>query len=111
MHYAIFSPTQYSSWKIQACGIHYTTMKVSRSVNHRTTHQQLGGWSSSSSKSMPPLPIEVLALKYGQIYNFLSNIQKTNKQYNVTIGNYIGCSCISFVTMMATSLGKWAKWV
>jgi hypothetical protein len=54
MHYVVTPPSQYSSWKIQACGLYYTTMKVSKNVNDRTTHQQLRGWSSSSSKSVSP---------------------------------------------------------
>jgi hypothetical protein len=38
---------------------------------------------------------------YGQIYNIISD----DKRYDVTIGNFPRCSCVYFVTTLASSLG------
>ncbi len=47
------------------------------------------------------LAFDVSPLGYGRIYNVLSDKQ----WYNTTIGNFLGCSCVYFVTMLASSLG------
>jgi hypothetical protein len=44
---------------------------------------------------------------YGQIYNILSY----DKQYDVIIGNFLGCSCVYFVTMLAGSWGSRGAYV
>jgi hypothetical protein len=46
-------------------------------------------------------PVDVPLPMYGQIYNVLSNDQR----YDVTIGNFLGCSCVYFVKMLVGSLG------
>jgi hypothetical protein len=51
--------------------------------------------------------IDVLPPRYGWIYNILSN----DKQYDITIGNFHGCSCVFFVTMLADSLGGHGAYV
>jgi len=33
------------------------------------------------------------------------------KQYEVTISDYLACSCVDFASMMALSLGKQGLWV
>jgi len=44
--------------------------------------------------------VNVPPLGYGQIYNIFSN----DKHYDVTNGNFLGCSCVYFVTTSVTSL-------
>jgi hypothetical protein len=51
--------------------------------------------------------VDVLPPRYGQIYNILSNDQ----QYNITIGNFLGCSCVYFVTMNLGFLGGHGAYV
>jgi len=46
--------------------------------------------------------IDVPSLGYGQIYNNLLD----DKGYDVTIGNFLRCSCVYFVTMLVGSLGN-----
>jgi hypothetical protein len=53
------------------------------------------------------LLIDVLPLEYGWIYDVLSN----EKHYHVTMGNYLSCSCLNFVTMATHSLGGHGAWV
>jgi hypothetical protein len=54
-----------------------------------------------------PPPIDVSPFGYGKIYNIIYN----DKQYDVTIGNILGCSCIYFVTMLVASLGSHGAYV
>jgi hypothetical protein len=51
--------------------------------------------------------VDISPLGYGQIYNILFY----DKQYDITIGNFLGCSCVYFVTMLATSLGGHGAYV
>jgi hypothetical protein len=53
------------------------------------------------------LPVDVLPLGYGWIYNVFSN----EKRYHVIMGNYPSCSSLNFVTMAAHSLGGCGAWV
>jgi hypothetical protein len=46
-------------------------------------------------------PINVSSLGYGPIYNILLNDQI----YDVTIENFLRCSCVYFVQMLVGSLG------
>ncbi len=50
---------------------------------------------------MPP------PLGYWRIYC----IHSDDKEYDVTIGNFLGCSCVYFVTMLASSLGNLGMYV
>jgi len=68
--------------------------------NNTTTHQQLRGWHFTFPMHYF-FTLGVLPFGYGQIYNILSD----NKQYDVTIGNFLGCSCVYFVAMSVASLG------
>jgi len=34
-----------------------------------------------------------------------------SKEYDVTIGNFLACTCFDFVSMMARSLGKQGTWI
>jgi hypothetical protein len=45
--------------------------------------------------------VDVPSLGYGQIYNVLLDDQG----YDVTTGNFLGCSCVYFVTMSEGFLG------
>ncbi len=45
--------------------------------------------------------VDVPPPRYEQIYSILSD----DKRYNVTIGNFLGCSCVYFMTMLVGSLG------
>jgi len=47
------------------------------------------------------LVVDVPSLGYGRIYNILLD----DKGYDVIIGNYRRCSCVYFVTMLASYLG------
>ncbi len=49
----------------------------------------------------------VRQLGYGQIYNIIFN----DKQYDVTIGNFLRCSCVYFVIMLVASLGSRGAYV
>jgi hypothetical protein len=66
-----------------------------------TTHQQLGGWDLISSVHYFPT-IDVPPPGYGGIYNIISY----DKGYDVTIGNFLRCSHVYFVTMLVGSLGN-----
>jgi hypothetical protein len=46
-------------------------------------------------------PIDVPSPRYGRIYNILSN----DEGYDVTIRNFLGCSCVYFITMLAGFFG------
>jgi hypothetical protein len=56
-------------------------------------------------------PSNILHLGYGRIYYFLLGPPKNHKQYEVTINDYLTCSCMDFSSMMASSLGKRGPWV
>jgi hypothetical protein len=43
--------------------------------------------------------------RYGHIYIMNSNPPPSTKQYEVMIVNFLTCTCVDFVTMMASSLG------
>jgi len=69
-----------------------------------TQHGRLRFYFSSALFSLllmsPPLG-------YGRIYNIISYDQG----YDVTIGNFPKCSCVYFVTMLASSLGSHGVYV
>ncbi len=48
------------------------------------------------------LVVDVMPPRYGWIYSILFYY----KQYNVMIGNFPGCLCVYFVTMLVASLGS-----
>jgi hypothetical protein len=56
-------------------------------------------------------PLEAFSLGYGQIYKILCDEISNKRQYEVTIGNFLACICMDFVTMVSCSLGKCGKWV
>jgi hypothetical protein len=68
--------------------------------NNTTSHQQLGGWQFTYPMHYFP-HVDVPSPRYGQIYNILLDDQK----YDVTIGNFLGCSYVYFVKMLVGSLG------
>jgi len=56
-------------------------------------------------------PLEVLALRYGRFNNILSNVPTNKKQYEITIEYFQTCIFLGFVSMVASLLGQWKKWV
>jgi hypothetical protein len=56
-------------------------------------------------------PFEGSPLGYGWIYKILFSQIPNKIQYEVTIGNFLACTCLDFITMMSSSLGWWKKWV
>jgi hypothetical protein len=55
--------------------------------------------------------LEVPLLKYGWIYKIMSGQNPNKKQYEVTIRNFLACTCLDFVAMIYSSLGWRRKWV
>jgi len=51
-------------------------------------------------------PLEVLVLGYGWIYKILCGKTSNKIQYEVTIGNFSVCTCMDFVIIILSSLGK-----
>jgi hypothetical protein len=75
----------------------------------KLTQQHTNNWEVSKLLSLVivlPL-VDVQPLGYGQIYNIFSD----HKCFDVTIGNYLGCSRIYFVVILATFLGGRGAWV
>jgi hypothetical protein len=56
-------------------------------------------------------PLEVPLFGYGWIYKILSSQNPNKRQYEVTMGNFLTCICLDFVTMTFNSLSRWRKWV
>jgi len=56
-------------------------------------------------------PLEVFALENGWFNNILSNVLTSKRQYEVTIENFRTCICLGFMSMVASLLGQWRKWV
>ncbi len=55
--------------------------------------------------------LEVPLPRYGQIYKIVSSQNLNKKQYEVTIRNFLACTCLDFVAMIYGSLGWQRKWV
>ncbi len=55
--------------------------------------------------------IEIPPLEYEQIYIINSDPPPSTKQYEVTVGNFLNCTCVDSIQMMASSLGGRGKWV
>jgi len=55
--------------------------------------------------------IEVPPLSYGLIYNITFNVDQNKKSYQVIIGDYSSYNCVDVVTIVASSLRRWGKWV
>ncbi len=51
-------------------------------------------------------PMEVASPRYGRIYKILFSQNPTKKQYEVTIGNFLACTCLDFVVMMFSLLSQ-----
>ncbi len=56
-------------------------------------------------------PLEVFALGYGWFNNILSSAPTKRRQYEITIENFWTCICLGFVSVVASLLGQWRKWV
>jgi hypothetical protein len=56
-------------------------------------------------------PLEVPLPRYGRIYKILPSQNPNKKQYEITIGNFLACTCLDFVAMMFNSLHWQGKWV
>jgi hypothetical protein len=56
-------------------------------------------------------PLEVPPPGYGQIYKILSGQNPNKKQYEITIGNLLACTCFDFVKMIFSSLNWQRKWM
>jgi len=56
-------------------------------------------------------PLEVLTFGYGRFYNIMSRVPTNKKHYEITIENFWTCIYLSFVSMVASLLGQWGKWV
>lgn len=44
--------------------------------------------------------LKVLAFRYGWIFTFISGVNLHQKQYEITIGNFLACTCLDFVIML-----------
>jgi hypothetical protein len=56
-------------------------------------------------------PLEVPPLEYGRIYKILFGQNPNKRQYEITIGNFLACTCLDFITMTSSVLGHRKKWV
>jgi hypothetical protein len=77
--------------------------KVKRPSIFKITQQHTNNWEANillTQCTIFPV-VDVPLPGYGRIYNIFSDDQK----YDVTIGNYLGCSCVYFVKMLACFLG------
>jgi hypothetical protein len=54
-------------------------------------------------------PTNVPSPKYGRMYKIILSPIENRKQYEVTIGNFLTCTCIDFVLIMKGSLGACSK--
>jgi hypothetical protein len=77
--------------------------KVRRPSMFKITQQHTNNWEAGKLLLQCTVfpTVDVPPPEYGQIYNILSN----DNQYDITIGNFPGCSCVYFVKMLATFLG------
>jgi hypothetical protein len=62
--------------------------------------KQMGGGTNSTLLT----PLTIPPPRYGRIYCLLLGLLKNYKQYQVTINDYLTCSCVDFSSMMSTSL-------
>jgi len=97
-------PSNASCWPIIHGG-----QKVRRPFVFKITQQHTNNWETSRLllQCIVFLTIDVLPPRYAQIYNILFD----DNQYDVTIGNFHGCSCVYFVKMLASSLGAHGAYV
>jgi hypothetical protein len=51
-------------------------------------------------------PLNIPPSRYGWIYCLFLGLPENYKQYEVTINDYLVCSCMDFISMMVSSLGK-----
>jgi len=51
-------------------------------------------------------PLEVALLGYGQIYMIISSRNPNKKQHEATMGNFLTCIFLDFITMIFNSLGR-----
>jgi hypothetical protein len=56
-------------------------------------------------------PLEVPPPGYGWIYMIISSQNPNKNQYEITIGNFLACTCLDFVTMIFCLLSRRGKWV
>jgi hypothetical protein len=56
-------------------------------------------------------PLEGFALGYGRFNNILFSAPTNRKQYEVTIENFWTCISLGFVSVVASLLDQWGKWV
>jgi hypothetical protein len=77
--------------------------KVRRPFVLKITQQHTNNWEVGIllTQCIIFLVVDVPSLGYGRIYNILLD----DKGYDVIIGNYRRCSCVYFVTMLASYLG------
>jgi hypothetical protein len=75
----------------------------------KMTQQHINNWEASILllQCIVFFVVDVPSPRYGQIYNILSN----DKCYNVTIGNFLGCSFVYFVTMLVGFLNGLGTYV
>ncbi len=50
-------------------------------------------------------PLEVPPSRYGRIYKIMFGQNPNKKQYEVTIRNFLTCTCLNFVTMISSLFG------
>jgi len=53
-------------------------------------------------------PLDVLNMDKSIIFCMVKSKQK---KYEVTTGNFLACTCLDFVKMISSLLGRWRKWV
>ncbi len=77
--------------------------KVRRPSVFKITQQHTNNWEVGILLTQCTVfpPIDVPSPRYGQIYSIVLDDQR----YDVTIGNFLGCSCVYFVKMLVGSLG------
>ncbi len=89
------------AWEVVQCTLQFTMSK-----------QQYNQWEASWLLAATfQLPLHVLTPRYGQIYKILCGKVVNKMKYEIIIGNFPTCTCMDFVIMISSSLGKWGKWL
>jgi hypothetical protein len=71
----------------------------------------IGGEADCFLKVIVNPPLEVFALGYGRFNNILFSAPTNRSQYKVTIEIFWTCISLGFVSVVASLLGQWGKWV
>jgi hypothetical protein len=94
----IVQPTDASCWLTTRGGKNVKRPSVFKITQQHTNNWEVGIFLTQCTV-FPD--VDVPSSEYGWIYSILSD----DKGYNVIIGNYLRCSCVYFVTMLASYFG------